>query len=79
MQQKRGIAMTKQECAIVMAYTGKVMLTGDNLGIYYKYLEKILGRPVWTHELADKAVQKEIKDKSYNDFIKLCREATDEN
>ena len=37
MQQKRGIAMTKQECAVVMAYTGTVMLTGDNLGIYYKY------------------------------------------
>lgn len=50
--------MTKQECAIVEAYTGIVMLTGDDLGIYYKYLEKILGRPVWTHELADKAVQK---------------------
>lgn len=67
--------MTKQECAIVMAYTGIVMLTGDNLGIYYKYLEKILGRPVWTHELACKEVQKEIKEKSLNDFLTLCKEA----
>ena len=72
---KKGVVMTKEECAIVMAYTGTVMLTGDNLGIYYKYLEEILGRPVWTHELADKAVQKEIKEKSYNDFIRLCKEA----
>ena len=69
--------MTKQECAVVMAYTGTVMLTGDNLGIYYKYLEKILGRPVWTHELALKEVQKEIKEKSLNDFLTLCKEATD--
>lgn len=67
--------MTKEECAIVMACTGTVMLTGDNLGIYYKYLEKILGRPVWTHELADKAVQKEIEEKSLNDFLTLCKEA----
>lgn len=74
---KKGVVMTKEECAIVMAYTGTVMLTGDNLGIYYKYLEKILGRPVWTHELADKAVQKEIKEKSLNDFRTLCKEATD--
>lgn len=48
--------MTKQERAIVMAYTGIVMLTGNNLGIYYKYLEKILGRPVWTHELGEQIV-----------------------
>lgn len=75
MQQKRDIAMTKQECAVVMAYTGIVMLTGNNLSIYYKYLEKILGRPVWTHELACEEVQKEIKEKSLNDFLKLCREA----
>lgn len=71
--------MTKEECAVVEAYTGTVMLTGNDRDIFNKYLEKILGRPVWTHELADKAVQKEIKDKSYNDFIKLCREAIDEN
>ncbi len=71
--------MTKQECAIVMAYTGTVMLTGDNLMIYYKYLNDIMGRPVYTHELAVKEIQEEIKEKSMDDFLKLCREATDEN
>lgn len=70
--------MTKQECAIVMAYTGTVMLTGDNLTIYYKYLNDIMGRPVYTHELAFKEIQKQIKEKSMDDFLKLCREASDE-
>ena len=70
--------MTKQECAIVMAYTGTVMLTSDNLGIYYKYLQEILGRPVYTHELAFREIQKQIKEKSTDDFLKLCREASDE-
>lgn len=68
--------MTKQECAVVMAYTGVVMLTGDNLRIYYKYLNDIMGRPVYTHELAFKEIQEKIKEKSTDDFLKLCREAS---
>lgn len=74
---KKGIVMTKQECAVVMAYTGIVMLTGDNLRIYYKYLNDIMGRPVYTHELAFKEIQEKIKEKSMDDFLKLCREASD--
>lgn len=68
--------MTKQECAVVMAYTGVVMLTGDNLRIYYKYLNDIMGRPVYTHELAFKEIQEKIKEKSTDDFLKLSREAS---
>lgn len=68
--------MTKQECAVVMAYTGIVMLTGDNLRIYYKYLNDIMGRPVYTHELAFKEIKEKIKEKSTDDFLKLCREAS---
>lgn len=71
--------MTKKECAIVMAYTGTVMLTGNNLMIYYKYLHDIMGRPVYTHELASREIQEQVKEKSTDDFLKLCREATDEN
>lgn len=68
--------MTKRECAIVTAYTGIAMLTGNDLGEFYKYVEEKIGRPVFSHEfytLAD-----EIKEKSKADFIKLCRTATDE-
>lgn len=62
--------MTDREKAIVMAYTGACMLTGDKLQIFHKYVEKIMGRPIWTHEMAQLA--DEIKEKSKDDFIALC-------
>jgi hypothetical protein len=67
--------MTKKECAIVMAYTGITMLSGEDFGIYHRYIEDIMGRPVWTHELASESVVKEIKEKSRYDFLKLCESA----
>lgn len=69
--------MTKHECAIVMAHTGICMLTGDDFGIYHEYIEKIIGRPVWTHELAIPEIAEEITEKSLNDFLELCKNATD--
>lgn len=69
--------MTKHECAIVMAHAGICMLTGDDFGIYHEYIEKIMGRPVWTHELAIPEVVEEITQKSLNDFLDLCKNATD--
>lgn len=68
--------MTKLECAIIMAHTGVTMLTGEDFSIFHKYIEDIMKRPVWTHELADKNIVEEIKDKSKNDFLKLCATAT---
>lgn len=64
--------MTDHERAIVMAHTGICMLTGDKFSIFHKYIEDIMGRPVWTHELADKKVWEEIEEKSRKDFLDLC-------
>lgn len=66
--------MTDREKAIVMAYTGTTMLTGEKFSIFHKYIEDILGRSVWTHELADRYVWEEIKEKSKSDFLELCKE-----
>lgn len=68
--------MTDKEKAIVMAYTGVVMLKGDKIQIFYKYVEKIMGRPILTHEMAQLAT--EIKEKSKKDFMTLCKESTNE-
>lgn len=65
--------MTDREKAIVMAYTGTAMLTGEKLQIFFEYIEKILGRPVWTHELAVELVWNEIKEKSKADFLEICK------
>lgn len=62
--------MTNRERAIVMACTGVSMLTGDKLGLFYEYVEEILGESVVTHEIALRA--EEIKEKAKPDFLQLC-------
>ena len=63
--------MTKKEAAIVSAYTG--ILLGE-FKDFHKYIEKILNRPVFTHELANKEICVEIKEKSRQDFINITVE-----
>lgn len=69
--------MTKNEAAIIMAYTGQVMLTGEDFGIFHKYVEHILKRPVYTHEFGSENVMDEIKEKSKYDFIDICTNTVD--
>ena len=64
--------MTDREKTIVMAYTGYCMLAGDKLSVFYEYVESIMGRPVYTHEMGTKVVDDLIKEKSRPDFIALC-------
>lgn len=71
--------MTDREKAVVEAYTGFVMLTGDKIGVFYKYVEEKLGHPVMTHELALKEVQDAIQNAAKDDFIELCKNCLDEN
>lgn len=66
--------MTDREKAIVTAYTGACMLSGDGFQIFHEYIEDIMGRPVYMHELANKAIEGEIKEKAKADFIALCAE-----
>ena len=66
--------MTDREKAIVMAYTGTCMLVGEKLEVFYKYLEELFGRPVYTHELGSDLISNLIKEKSKDDFMKLCSE-----
>ena len=68
--------MTKKECAIVMARTGIVMLAGYDFSIFHEYIESLMGRKVFVHEIPD--LEKEIKEKCSSDFIKLCVNAKDE-
>lgn len=66
--------MTKHECAVIMAFTGVAMLKGNDIDIFYEYVAKILGRPVYTHEMA--MLSEEIKEAARNDFVQLCRSAS---
>jgi hypothetical protein len=60
--------ITKREAAVISAYTGILLGPFDEL---HKYIEEIMERPVWTHELASKNVWEEIKLKSKPEFLAL--------
>lgn len=51
------------------------MLVGENRNYFYKYVQDILGRHVFSHELATKDIQEEIREAAKEDFFKLCRTA----
>lgn len=62
------IIITKREAAIVSAYTGYLLGKFTDL---QEYIEEILKRPVFTHELANKETIKLIKEKSKDDFMSI--------
>ena len=68
--------MTKRECAIVTAYTDIAMLKGSDLKYLYDYLSGFIGRPVYSHEIP--AVAMNYREQIREDFLSLCRNATDE-
>lgn len=61
--------MTYHEKIVVSAYTGYLMCDFSDI---HEYIEKKLGRPVWTHEMADKNIQEAIRNTVRPDFIALC-------
>ncbi len=63
--------MNKREAAIVSAYTGILLGNFDEL---HSYIEEILGRPVFTHELASTGLVHDIKEKTKKDFLSLVVE-----
>jgi hypothetical protein len=63
--------MNKREAAIVSAYTGFLLGSFSEL---HKYVEEIMGRPVWTHEMGNKDTFDKIKELAKNDFINIVVE-----
>lgn len=61
--------LTREQAAIIGAYTN--VLCGP-FGDMHEYIEKIMGRPVWRHELANAKVVEEIAAKAKPDFLSLC-------
>ncbi len=61
--------LTQEQAIIIMGYTG---ITVGDFSAFHEDVEKRLGRPVFTHELACKEVWEQIKEAYYDDFISLC-------
>jgi hypothetical protein len=60
--------MNKREAAIVAAYTGYLIGSFSDM---HKYIEEIMGGPIWTHEMADKRIMDEIQKRAKKDFIQI--------
>lgn len=60
--------MEVKASVLVTAITGVFF---GNMAEFHEYVEKLLDRPVWTHELANKEVWNEIKEKSRKDVEAL--------
>lgn len=61
--------LTRRQAAIIGAYTA--FLCGPFVDVH-RYIEEVIGRPVWTHELADRGMWEEIREAAKEDFIALC-------
>lgn len=60
--------MTKREAAIISAFTE--VLIGD-FEDFHSYVNEIMGRPVFTHELGRLTILNEIRERSENDFMNI--------
>lgn len=67
--------MTKQEAILVSAYTG-FLLTKDFSDVH-KFCEDLLGEPIFTHEFAEKEMQKRIKEKCKPLILEMIENETD--
>ncbi len=61
--------MTLDEKIVVSAYTGYLMC---DFNLMHKYIEKIMNRPVYTHELGMDIFNNELHEKVKSDFLKIC-------
>jgi hypothetical protein len=63
--------LTKEQAAIIGAYTG---ITCGSFSDIHKLAEKLLERPIFTHEFANKVFNNELKEKVKPLFLELCYE-----
>lgn len=66
--------MNKREAVVVSAYTGVLM---SNLADLQDYVEEVMERPFWTHEMGDKSFAEELKELAKPEFLEICAGVTD--
>lgn len=67
--------MNKREAQVFTAHTG--LLFGE-FNWFHQYAEEVLGRPVWTHELASPDIWQELKILSEKEFMEINQKTISE-
>lgn len=62
--------MTYHDKVVLSACTGVLLV--DNFDDVHRYINELLGRPVFTHELASMEIFDEIREKVKPDLFKVC-------
>lgn len=60
--------MTVREGAVISAYTQVLVC---DMHYLHEYIEEIMGRPVFTHEIP--GIADEIRERSKNEFMNIIR------
>lgn len=63
--------LTREQAAIIGAFTGYAVGPFSDI---HGYAEKVLGRPIWTHQFAEKEVMAELREAARADFVALAYE-----
>lgn len=71
------MSISKHEAAVISAYTGVFMC--KDFSDLHEYVEKVMQRPVWTHEMGDRAIAAAIKERAKPDFLKVCASVGDDS
>jgi hypothetical protein len=61
--------LTKEQAAIIGLYTG---VSCGPFSDVHELAERVAGRPIWTHQFAEKALWEELKTKIKPEFLALC-------
>jgi hypothetical protein len=63
------VRLTKEQAAIIGAYTG---IACGPFSDIQELAEKVLGRPIWTHEFGNKALYEELKEGVCPILLEIC-------
>lgn len=63
--------LTKEQAAIIGAYTG---IAVGPFGDIQDYAEKKLGRPILTHEFANRSVWSDLRAAAKDDLLAICHQ-----
>ena len=64
--------MTDREKAIVMAYTGETMLTGEKIFTFLDYVTELMERKTFVP--VNQNIYEEIRRRAWKDFMELGKE-----